>query len=123
MDELDRSAGRKRRIFLRASREEDEQRPQALSARGEGLRSDLGDEPGSCRDGVGEPILEPVEVGVEAGSGANCGDGAQRAVPLCSATMPPPNRRQEISSKPASSSSFARPSGAGNRRTLAGRYE
>ncbi len=123
MDELDRSARRKRRIVLRASREEDEQRPKAFPARGEGLRSDFGDEPRSGGDGVGEPILEPVEVGVEAGSGADCGDGAQRAVPLCSATMPPANRRQEISSKPASSSSFARPSGAGNRRTLAGRYE
>ena len=123
MDELDRSAGRKRRIVLRASREEDEQRPKAFPARGERFGSDLGDEPRSRGDGVGEPVLEPVEIGIEAGSGANCGDSAQRAVPLWRATMPPPNRRQEIWSKPASSSSFARPSGAGNRRTLAGRYE
>ena len=113
VDELDRDAGRKRRIVLRASRQEDEQRPQAFSARGEGLGSDLGDEPGSGGDGVGEPILELLEVGVEAGRGADCGERAQRAVPVCSATMPPANRRQEISSKPASSSSFARPFGRG----------
>src|SRR5207237_838594 len=75
------------------------------------------------RERLGKTLLELLEVGVEPGGGPDGGDRAQRATPVWSATMPPAKSRQRISSNPASSRSFARSSGPGNRRTLAGRYE
>ena len=56
-------------------------------------------------------------------SRANGRERAHRATPVCSATIPPAKNRQRMSPKPASSISFAKPSGSGKRRTLAGRYE
>jgi len=120
---LDRDSCRERRLAARRRREEEEQRTEPLAAGCERLDADLGDEARARRDRLGKTLLEVLEVGVEPGRGSNRCDRAQRAAPVWRATMPYAKRRQRISSKPASSRSFARPSGAGNRRTLAGRYE
>ncbi len=119
--ELDRHS-RGKRILIRVGSQENEEGPETLAARGERFRPDLGDEALACRDGPGEAFLELVQVRVEARCRADGCDRAHFAAPVCSATIPPPNRRQRMSSKPASSISLASPCGSGNRRTLAGRY-
>jgi hypothetical protein len=63
--ELDRDAGGERRLLSRTRREEDEQRPQPLSAGGERLVPDSRDEARMTRDRTGEPLLERVEVVLE----------------------------------------------------------
>ncbi len=121
MDELDRHS-RGKRILLRVRGQEDEEGPKTLAARGERFRPDLGDEALPRRDGPGEAFLELAQVRVETRCRPDGCDRAHLAAPVCSATIPPPKRRQRMSSKPASSISFASPCGSGNRRTLAGRY-
>src|SRR6266545_1271146 len=98
--QLDRDAGRERRLARR--REEDEQRAQPFASRGERLLADRGDDSRVRLDRPLEPHLELVEVDVEAGSAADFLErGRHRLTPVCSATIP---------------------SGPGKRRTLAGRY-
>jgi hypothetical protein len=64
--ELDRHAGGDRRLLSRGRREEDEQWPQPLAACGERLVADRRDEPRMARDRPGEPLLERVEIVLEA---------------------------------------------------------
>ena len=64
--ELDRRAGRERRLAWTGG-EEDEQRPQPLAAGRERFAADLGDEPRVRVDRRGQAHLEVLEVGVEAG--------------------------------------------------------
>ena len=122
MHELDGRRGGDVRPRARRRGEEDEERPEALTASLERLGADRGDDAPVGRDRRLEPVLELLEIGVEAGRRAQVGERAQAAAPRCSATMPPASRRNETSPKPASRSSAARSSGPGNRRTLAGRY-
>ena len=63
--ELDRDAGRERRLRARRSGEEDERGPEPLAARGERLVPDGGDEPRVGGHGPREPLLERVEIVVE----------------------------------------------------------
>jgi hypothetical protein len=123
MDELDGDPGGDEGLTAGRRGQEDEQRPQPLASGGERLGADLGNQSRVAGDGFGEPVLDVLQIRVEARSGADGGKGAHRATPVCSATMPPAKRRQRISPKPASSSSRARSFGSGKRRTLAGRYE
>ncbi len=126
MDELDRSAGRERTLaaaILQWSREEDEHRPQPLSAGRQRLGADPPDEAGMRPDRPLEPQLEHVEVGVEAGRRANGGERAHaRLLAVCRATIPPARSFQRISSNPLRSMAAASSLGPGKRRTLAGRY-
>ena len=107
--------------LLRRGREEDEERPEPLPARGERVRPDIPEAPGKHGDSALQPVLEQVEVAVEPGS---LPDGRQRVyrfVPTCRATIPPPMSFQPTPSKPARPNAAARSEGPGNRRTLAGR--
>jgi hypothetical protein len=86
MDELDRDPGGDRRLLARGRREEDEQRAQPLAARCQRLVADRGDETRMARDRAGEPLLERVEILLEAGSLADRGQrlgcrGRQRVSP------------------------------------------
>ena len=123
MHELDCDSRADRVVLVWVGREEDEERTEAFTAGREGLGADLGDETRPRGDSSCELILELLEVGVEPWRGADRGQRAHRATPVCSATMPPAKRRQRISSNPASSISFPSACGSGKRRTLAGRYE
>ena len=120
--ELDRRGGRDVRLRARRRGEEDEQRAQPLAAGLQRLGADRRDDAAMRRHGRLEPLLELLEVRVEPGRRAQVGEGAQRACPSCSATIPPARSRNETSAKPARSSRAASSSGPGNRRTLAGRY-
>jgi hypothetical protein len=64
--ELDRDARGDRRLLTRRRREEDEQRPQPFAARGERLVADRRDDAGVARDRACEPLLERVEIVLEA---------------------------------------------------------
>ena len=111
-----------RALGLGVGGQEDEQWSETLPAGGERFGADLRDEPGTGRDGHGEPVFELLEVRVEPGCSPDRCERAHRATPVWSATIPPANSRQRISPKPASSMSLASPCGSGKRRTLAGRY-
>ena len=122
--ELDRCTGGDRRLLIRGRREEHEQRPEPLPSRCERFVADGGNQPGMGGDGPREPLLERVEVLVEAGSLTDRGERGHSAgtCPTCNATIPPPSRRNETASKPAAPSRRANSCGPGKRRTLAGRY-
>ena len=124
--ELDGGAARDGALsgaLVRRRAEEDEHRAQALAAGRERVGADLADEPGMGADRALEPLLEQLEIGVEARGGADGGERAHAAllVAAWSATMPPPSRRQPISPKPARRIASPSSSGPGKRRTLAGR--
>ena len=72
-----------------------------------------------------EPLLEPLEVGVEPGRGADGGERVHSALLVAAwrATMPPPSRRQPyLRRSPRRRIAAPSSSGPGKRRTLAGRY-
>src|SRR5205085_11085055 len=101
--------------------QEDEHRAKALPARCERFLADRGDDAGMRLDRALEPCLENVEVLVQPASRADVGQRRCHSLtPVCSATIPPANRRYSTSRKPAICA--ARSSGPGKRRTLAGRY-
>jgi hypothetical protein len=102
-------------------REEDEQGAKPLAAGLERLGADLGDDAAVRPDRRLEPLLELLQVGVEARCGAEVGERAQRAVPVWSATIPPARSRKDTSPNPVRSRRPLRSAGPGNRRTLAGR--
>jgi hypothetical protein len=118
--ELDRRAGRERRLRGRGC-QEDEERPQTLATGRERFAADLRNEARLGPHGRGQTALEVLEIGVEA-RGLADRRKAQLATPMCSATIPPPKVRQRTSSNPAARTSSASSSGPGKRRTLAGRY-
>jgi hypothetical protein len=125
--ELDGDAGGEAGLPSVRRAQEDEHGPQALAAGGECLVPDRRDEARMRRDRAREPLLERVEVvgqpfdGADAGERLGCG-GYSRASATWSATIPPAKRRYRTFPKPVSSSRRASASGAGKRRTLAGRY-
>src|SRR5205823_10964610 len=119
--ELDRDAGCERRLAARWSREEEEQRPQPLAARGERLVPRGRDEAGMARDRTRQTLLERVEILLEA-LGLADRRKRHRASPTCRATIPPANVLYRTRSKPQRSRSAASSAGGGKRRTLAGRY-
>jgi hypothetical protein len=93
VDQLDRDPGGVRGLPIRRAREEDEQRPQALAARGERLLADRRGEPGVAGDRVEKTLLDLLEVAVET---LRLTDGRQRvqaATPVCNATIPPAKSR------------------------------
>src|SRR6185436_15900787 len=108
--------------LLRRGREEDEERPEPLPARGERVRADIPEAPGKHGDRALQPVLEQVEVAVEAGSLSDGRQRVHRFVPTWRATIPPPISFHPTPSKPALPNAAARSEGPGNRRTLAGRY-
>src|SRR5262249_25255106 len=69
VDELDRYAGRERRLFSGGRREEDERRTQALASCRERLVPYCRDEPRMGRDGARQPLLEAGEIVAEPGHG------------------------------------------------------
>jgi hypothetical protein len=84
--ELDGDTRSDRRRLPRGRREEDEQRPQPLAARGERLVADGGDEARMAGDRAGEPLLERVEIILEPRGLADRGQrlrgrARQRALP------------------------------------------
>jgi hypothetical protein len=65
--ELDRNTDDDGRLRARRRRQVHEQRTQPLPARGERLRSDVGDDAPVRADGLLQPLLEVCEVGVQPG--------------------------------------------------------
>ena len=93
MDQLDRDAGGVRGLPIRRAREEDEQRPQALAARGERLLADSRRKPGVAGDCIEETLLDLLQVAVEPFRLTDGRQRAQAATPVCSATIPPAKSR------------------------------
>ena len=93
VDELDRHAGRDRRGRARRRAEEREQRPQALAARRERVGPDRGHPAAVRAHGDGEPVLHLRHVLVDARKRHDRLERRHAAVPVWSATIPPPRRR------------------------------
>ena len=91
--ELDGDAGRDRAARVRGRAEEREQRPQPLAARRERVRADLGDAAAVRADRGREPLLDLRHVLVDAGERDDRFERRHAAVPVWSATIPPPSRR------------------------------
>jgi hypothetical protein len=93
VDQLDRDARGVWRLPIASARKEDEQRPQALAARGERLFADRRREAGVAGDRVEESVLDLLQVAIEPLRLTDGRQRAQTATPVCSATMPPAKSR------------------------------
>ena len=91
--ELDGDAGGDRGRRIRGCAEEREQRPQPLPARRERIRPDVGDSAPVRSDGGAEPVLDLRHVLVDPRKGNDRLERRHAAVPVWSATIPPPRRR------------------------------
>src|SRR5581483_5047469 len=102
VDELDRDAGRDRRLLGTGGRgEEAEERTQPLAAGGERSAGDLRGEPRPPPHRLGQPHLELAEITGEAGRRVDDRELRHPATPVWSATIEPPRRRYATSAKPA----------------------